>query len=80
MPSERRLHPLSILFSVGKRMTAMLLPLVVVLAGRGSDEDWWSVYALGLLLPYAAFVVAEYVSFRSSGGGRSAARNGGTSP
>ena len=64
MPSERRLHPLSILFNVGKRMTAMLLPLVVVLAGRGSDEDWWSVYALALLLPYAAFVVTEYLSFR----------------
>jgi len=43
MPSERRLHPLSIFFNVGKRLTAMLLPLVVVLAGRGSAEDWWSV-------------------------------------
>jgi putative membrane protein len=64
MPSERRLHPLSIFFNIGKRMTAMLLPLVVVLAGRGSNEDWWSVYALGLLLPYAVFVVAEYLSFR----------------
>ena len=54
MPSERRLHPLSIFFNIGKRFAAMLLPLVVVLAGRGSDEDWWSVYALGLLLPYTA--------------------------
>jgi len=64
MPSERRLHPLSVFFNIGKRMTAMLLPLVVVLAGRGSAEDWWSVYALGLLLPYAAFVTVEYLSFR----------------
>jgi len=64
MPSERRLHPLSIFFNVGKRLTAMLLPLVVVLAGRGSNEDWWSVYAIGLLVPYAVFVVVEYLSFR----------------
>jgi len=64
MPSERRLHPLSIFFNIGKRLTAMLLPLVVVVAGRGSAEDWWSVYALGLLLPYAVFVVVEYLSFR----------------
>jgi putative membrane protein len=64
MPSERRLHPLSIFFNVGKRMTAMLLPLVVVLAGRGSNEDWWSVYALVFFVPYAAFVVVEYLSFR----------------
>ena len=41
-----------------------MLPLVVVLVGRGSNEDWWSVYALALLLPYAVFVVVEYLSFR----------------
>jgi putative membrane protein len=64
MPSERRLHPLSIFFNIGKRFTAMLLPLVVVLAGRGTDEDWWSVYALILVLPYTGFVVADYLSFR----------------
>ena len=64
MPSERRLHPLSILFNIGKRFGALLIPLLVVLAGRGTDEDRWNVYALAFLVPYTAAVVGSYLSFR----------------
>ncbi len=64
MPSERRLHPLSILFNISKRFGALLIPLAVVIAGRGSEEDRWSVYALAFLVPYGIAVVGGYLSFR----------------
>lgn len=64
MPSERRLHPLSILFNIGKQFAALLVPLALVVAGRGSDEDWWSVYGLAILVPYTAIIVGRYLSFR----------------
>lgn len=64
MPSDRRLHPLSILFSIGRQFTAMLVPLVVVIAGRGSDEDWWSIYGLAILVPYTVINLGQYWSFR----------------
>ena len=64
MPSERRLHPLSIVFQAAKQFGAMLIPIVVVLVGRGTDEDWWSVYALAFLVPYLGIAVLRYLSFR----------------
>jgi putative membrane protein len=64
MPSDRRLHPLSILFNIGQQFGAMIIPVAVVLIGRGSDEDWWSVYALMFLVPYTAIAVGRYLSFR----------------
>ena len=64
MPSERRLHPASILFNVGRQFGAVLVPLVLVTVGRGSDEDRWSTYALIFLVPYAAIAVGRFYSFR----------------
>ena len=64
MPSERRLHPLSILFNVAKQFGALLIPIAVVVMGRGSDEDRWSVYAAVFLVPYFGVAVLRYLSFR----------------
>lgn len=64
MPSDRRLHPLSILFGIAKQFGAMIVPLVLIIIGRGTDEDWWSVYALLLIVPATAIAVARYLSFR----------------
>lgn len=64
MPSERRLHPVSILFNVARQFGAVLVPLVLVTIGRGSDEDRWSTYALIFLVPYALVAVGRYYSFR----------------
>lgn len=64
MPSDRRLHPLSILFNIGKQFGALLIPLAVVLVGRGSDEDRWNVYAIVFLIPYAAIAIGRYLSLR----------------
>ena len=64
MPSERRLHPVSILFNIGRQFGAVLVPLVLVTIGRGSDQDRWSTYALIFLVPYALVAVGRYYSFR----------------
>lgn len=64
MPSDRRLHPLSILFNIGRQFGAIALPLVLIVIGRGTDEDRWNVYALFFLVPYTAVAVGRYVSFR----------------
>jgi putative membrane protein len=64
MPSERRLHPVSILFNIGKQFGAVLVPLLLVTIGRGSDEDRWSTYALIFLVPYAGVAVGRFFSFR----------------
>ena len=64
MPSDRRLHPLSILFGIIRQFGAMVVPLVLIIIGRGTDEDWWNVYALILIVPFAGIAVARYLSFR----------------
>ena len=64
MPSDRRLHPLSILFNIGRQFAAIALPLVLIVVGRGTDEDRWNVYALVFLIPYTAIAVGRYLSFR----------------
>jgi putative membrane protein len=64
MPSDRRLHPLSILFNIGRQFAAIALPLVLIVVGRGTDEDRWSGYALVFLVPYTAIAVGRYLSFR----------------
>lgn len=64
MPSDRRLHPLSILFNIGRQFGAIALPLVLIFIGRGSDEDRWTVYAVVFLVPYTAIAVGRYLSFR----------------
>ena len=64
MPSDRRLHPLSLIFNIGKQFAALLVPILLVIVGRGSDEDRWSVYGLAILLPYTAITIGRYLSFR----------------
>ena len=64
MPSERRLHPLSILFNIGKRFGALVFPLVLLLVGMGTDEDRWQGYAMVLIVPYALVTLTHYWSFR----------------
>ena len=64
MPSDRRLHPFSILFNIVRQFGAIAVPLVFVMVGRGTDEDRWSVYALAFLVPYTAIAVLRYLSFR----------------
>ena len=65
MPSEERLHPVSILFSFGKSLRAFALPGLVglVIAARrpGPNADAWMML---FLIPAAAAAIFRYLSFR----------------
>ena len=62
MPSERRLHPLSVLFAILGNARSLILPgLLVLVAARGSNLDVW---VMLLAIPYALVAVLRYLSFR----------------
>jgi len=63
MPSDRRLHPLSILFSLGSLVRTFLIPGLLVLAA-GSARWGWELWAMLLLIPYSAVAVGRYLTFR----------------
>jgi putative membrane protein len=64
MPSEQRLHPLSILFGFGKQLRSLALPVIVVLVTAGTVGLVWQLWALPFLIPYVFVSVARYISFR----------------
>ncbi len=75
MPSEQRLHPVSILFALGGTLKALALPALLLLFGstRSSPQpgrfppgpqDSWEIWALVLLIPAVAVALARYYSFR----------------
>lgn len=64
MPSERRLHPLSILFALWDHLRALVLPAIALLFTAGSRGWGWEFWMLPLLVPYVGAAVLRYVSFR----------------
>ncbi len=74
MPSEQRLHPISILFAFAGSLKAFAVPgLLVLVAGRssgGGGGDFgrlpanWEVWMMLILIPAALMAVARHVSFR----------------
>jgi len=64
MPSEHRLHPLSILFQLLTQLRALVVPLLVLIFGARSTGLEWQVWGLALLVPYAGSAVLRYVTFR----------------
>ncbi|HEX7087848.1 MAG TPA: PH domain-containing protein [Vicinamibacterales bacterium] len=64
MPSERRLHPLSILFALGDQLRAFALPAIALFFTAGSKGWGWEVWTLPLLIPSLVAAVLRYVSFR----------------
>lgn len=74
MPSDRRLHPVSILFGFGKSLKQFAIPgLLVLVAGRSSSGDQegsgrmpdsWALWLMLLLVPAALHAIARYLSFR----------------
>ena len=65
MPSEERLHPVSILFSFGRSLKAFALPglvgLVIAVRRPGPNLDGWMML---FLIPAAVAAVVRYLSFR----------------
>jgi putative membrane protein len=65
MPSEERLHPVSILFSFGRSLKAFALPglvgLVIAVRQPGPNMDGWMML---FLIPAAVAAVVRYLSFR----------------
>ncbi len=64
MPSDRRLHPASILFALGDQVRAFALPGLAVLFTAGSAGWGWQVWMMLLIIPYAAGAIGRFWSFR----------------
>lgn len=73
MPSDRsadrRLHPLSVLFSLAAQARTLLLPAIFLLfttRSNSGERDWWDwqVWMPLLLIPYAVYAIVRYLSFR----------------
>jgi putative membrane protein len=60
--SSRRLHPASLLFSIGSAARRLLLPgLVVLVASRGSNAELWFML---FFAPAAVVAVVRYLTYR----------------
>jgi putative membrane protein len=64
MPSERRLHPLAIVFDIGRQIGALALPILLLIFGVSSEGVGSEILALVLLVPYAGMAVGRYLTFR----------------
>jgi putative membrane protein len=70
MPSDHRLHPLSVLFGLAEQIRVFAIPGILVLVTAGSAGwDWWNwelwpVWTMPLLIPYALVSIGRYFSFR----------------
>ena len=63
MPSDRRLHPLSILFGFTRNLNDLLLPGLLVLLTASRREGGWEVWAMLLAIPYAVLSLGRYLTF-----------------
>jgi putative membrane protein len=64
MPSDRRLHPFSILFGLGSEFRQFVIPGIVVLVTAGTTGGDWQGWTLLFFIPYGLSVAARYFSFR----------------
>jgi putative membrane protein len=64
MPSDRRLHPASVLFTLGGQVREFAVPILIVLFGAGSAGMDWQAWTLVLIVPYTALAILRYASFR----------------
>ena len=63
MESERRLHPLSVLFAIGDSAKQFLLPALLALFATRS-RDAWEVWGVVVLVPLAVIAFVRVLSFR----------------
>jgi putative membrane protein len=64
MPSDRRLHPSSILFRLGSQFRQFVVPALLLLVTAGSSGWGWQVWTLWFIVPYTLVAIAHCVSLR----------------
>lgn len=64
MEPERRLHPLSFLFSMGQHLTSLLVPAAALFFTAGSRGDRWELWVTVLIVPYTIAALARSLSYR----------------
>jgi putative membrane protein len=64
MPSERRLHPYSLLFGLGKELRQFIIPGIALLVTARTAGGDWQGWSLLFLIPYGLTVIVRYASFR----------------
>ena len=64
MPSERRLHPFSIVFAFLAQLRAFVLPGILVLIGASTRGSDWQPWMMVLVVPTAIVATLRYLSFR----------------
>jgi putative membrane protein len=63
MPSEERLHPLSLVFVLAAQARAFIVPAVLVVFATQKSGAWELMTAV-FLIPYAGFALLRYLTFR----------------
>jgi putative membrane protein len=64
MPSERRLHPASVLFGLVAQLREFAVPLIALLFTAGSAGWGWQAWTALLIVPYSLVAILRYFSFR----------------
>jgi putative membrane protein len=64
MPSDHRLHPLSVLFGLGRQFRNLVLPGLFVLFSAGVAGWSWQLWFMPLLVPYVIASFGRFLSFR----------------
>jgi putative membrane protein len=64
MPSERRLHPASVVFALVRHAKELLVPGLIVLLGARSRGDGWELWAMVLIVPYAIAAFWRTLAYR----------------
>jgi putative membrane protein len=63
MPSDRRLHPASILFVLWSQLGQLAVPGLLLLVSAGSAGLNWQAWTLVLIIPYTLIAILRYASF-----------------
>ena len=63
MPSDRRLHPASILFVLWSQLGQVAVPGLLLLVSAGSAGLNWQAWTSILIIPYTLIAILRYASF-----------------
>ena len=64
MPSDRRLHPASILFVLWSQLRQLAVPFLLLLVSAGSAGLNWQAWTTLLIIPYTLIAIFRYASFQ----------------